>query len=303
MLSILIPTYNYTIYPLVLELHKQCAGLGIAFEIIAMDDASTIAAAENEKINTLEYCYYEILSNNIGRSKIRNLLAGRANYNWLLFLDADVFPKNKDFISNYINHLDNDVKLVNGGLVYPDEKPEKSKLFRWLYGKNREALDYRIRQKNPYLSSLSLNFIIHKSIFEKVSFNETIPNLRHEDTLFSYSLKKENIQIKHINNPVYHYGMDDFEVAIRKENESLHALKHLIDTQLLPPDYVRLSRLLLKIHKIHLLSAVAFFHKITASLFLKNLGGNRPFLFIFDLYRLCYLCQLEKEQKGYISTR
>jgi hypothetical protein len=303
MLSILIPTYNYTIYPLVLELHKQCLGLGIAFELIAMDDASTIAAAENEKINTLDYCHYEVLRTNIGRSKIRNLLAAKANYDWLLFLDADVYPKNKDFISNYINHLDNDVKLVNGGLVYPDEKPEKSKLFRWIYGKNREALDYKIRRKNPYLSSLSLNFIIHKSIFEKVSFNETIPNLRHEDTLFSYSLSKENIRTEHINNPVYHYGMDDFEVAIRKENESLHALKYLIDTQLLPPDYVRLSKLLLKIHRINALSAVAIFHKITASLFLKNLGGNYPSLFIFDLYRLGYLCQLEKEQKGYISTR
>ena len=187
--------------------------------------------------------------------------------------------------------------------MYPDEKPEKSKLFRWVYGKNREALDYKIREKNPYLSSLSLNFIIHKSIFKKVSFNETIPNLRHEDTLFSYSLSKEKITIQHINNPVYHYGMDDFEVAIRKENESLHALKYLIDNQLLSPDYVRISKLLLKIQKTHLLSVFAFFHKITFSLFLKNLASNNPSLFIFDLYRLGYLCQLEKEQKGLISAR
>lgn len=302
MLSILIPTYNYIIYPLVLELHKQCLNSGIVFELIAMDDASVIVSAENEKINTLEYCYYEVLSTNIGRSKIRNLLAGKANYDWLLFLDADVFPKNKNFILNYIDQLNDEAKLVNGGLVYPDEKPEKSKLFRWIYGKNREALDYKTRQKNPYLSSLSLNFIIHKSIFKKVSFNETIPNLRHEDTLFSYCLKKENIKTEHIDNPVYHYGMDDFEVAIRKENESLHALKYLIDNQLLPPDYVRISKLLLKIHKVHVLSAVAFFYKITSSLFLKNLGGNHPSLFIFDLYRLGYFCQLEKEQKGYIST-
>ncbi|QSB26171.1 glycosyltransferase [Flavobacterium sp. CLA17] len=303
MLSILIPTYNYTIYPLVLELHNQCLGLGIIFELIAIDDASTIPSAENDKINTLTYCNYEVLSTNIGRSKIRNLLARKAKYDWLLFLDADVFPKNKNFILNYINHLNDDVKLVNGGLLYPDEKPEKSKLFRWVYGKNREALDYKIREKKPYLSSLSLNFIIHKSIFKKVSFNETIPNLRHEDTLFSYSLRKENIQIEHINNPVYHYGMDDFEVAIRKENESLHALKYLIDNQLLSPDYVRISKLLLKIQKTHLLSVFAFFHKITLSLFLKNLSGNNPSLFIFDLYRLGYLCQLEKEQKGLISAR
>lgn len=302
MLSILIPTYNYNIYALVVELYEQCIALDIVFEIITIDDCSSVLFAQNDAINTLEHCSYEMLNANIGRSKIRNLLGSKANYDWLLFLDADVFPKSKKFISNYLSQISKTKKLVNGGLLYPAEKPRKAQLFRWVYGKNREALDYKIRSKNPYLSSLSLNFLVHKTIFKNNPFNETIPNLRHEDTLFSYHLMTKNIVIEHIDNAVYHYGMDAFEVAIRKENESLYALKYLIDNKLLPPDYVRISKLMVKIKKLNLLSAFAFFHTLTVSAFLKNLASNKPYLFIFDLYRLGYLCQLEKQQKGAISA-
>ena len=295
MISILIPTYNYNVYPLVYEIHKQLQATGVRFEIICIDDASRTFNSENEKINFLQDSRYELLESNIGRSKIRNLLEKKANYDWLLFLDADVFPKNDNFISEYIRHINNEEKIVNGGLLYQENKPERTKLLRWVYGKNREALHYKTRTKKPYLSFLTLNFLIHKSIFEKVSFNETIPNLRHEDTLFSYNLMQKNIEIKHIDNPIYHFGLDDFEIAIRKENESLSALKYLIVNQLLPPDYVRISKLLSKIKKLKLLSAFALFHKITRAVFLKNLASANPSLFIFDLYRLGYLCQLENK--------
>lgn len=295
MLSILIPTYNYNVYNLVLELHKQCMELGITFEIIVIDDGSNTSILENEKINTLQYSRYEMLHSNIGRSKIRNLLAQKGNYQWLLFLDADVFPKNKNFISAYIQCINNEEKTVNGGLLYPEKKPERNKLFRWIYGKEREALPPEKREKNPYLSFLTLNFLINKSVFEKVSFNETIPNLRHEDTLFSYNLMQKNITIEHIGNPVYHYGMDDFEIAIRKENESLTALKYLIDNKLISKDYVRISKLFSKIKKLNLIPILVLFHKLTKYLFLKNLAGKNPSLYIFDLYRLGYMSKLEKK--------
>ncbi len=294
MLSILIPTYNYNVYDLVLELHRQCLELEIIFEIIVIDDGSSTCIVENEEINSLPYSHYEVLNSNIGRSKIRNLLAQKGNYKWLLFLDADVFPKNKNFISTYIQHINKEQKIVNGGLLYPEKKPKKSKLFRWIYGKNREVVPYYKRREKPYLSFLTLNFLIHKSILEKVRFNENIPNLRHEDTLFSYNLMQKNIRIEHIDNPIYHYGMDDFKIAIRKENESLSALKYLIDNKLISTDYVRISKLFSKIKKLNLIPALLIFHKATQHVFLKNLASNNPSLYIFDLYRLGYLAKLEK---------
>ena len=70
MLSILIPTYNYNVYPLVSELHKQCLECEIDFEIIVIDDGSKLFFNENQEINSFKNCRFEILEKNIGRSGI-----------------------------------------------------------------------------------------------------------------------------------------------------------------------------------------------------------------------------------------
>jgi hypothetical protein len=267
----------------------------INFEILVFDDGSKLFTIENQKINSLENCRFEILENNIGRSAIRNLLAKKAKFNSLLFLDADTIPIHNHFIKNYIVQINEDEKVVYGGIKYQKEKPKKSEVLRWKYGISREALSVEKRQENPYLSLLTLNFLTHKSVFDKVSFNETIPNLRHEDTLFSYNLKQQKIKVIHIENPVFHLGLDGFEVAIKKENESVLGLKYLIDHQLLPTDYVRLSAIATKIDKLKLNFAFVLFYKMTRFLFLKNLSSSNPSLFIFDLYRLGNLCKLNSK--------
>ncbi len=295
MLSILIPTYNYNVVPLVLELQKQCLECEINFEILVFDDGSKVFLDENQKINSLENCRFEKLERNIGRSAIRNLLTKKAEFDNLLFLDADTIPILNHFIKKYIAQINEDEKVVYGGIKYQKEKPNKSQILRWKYGHSREALSVEKRQENPYLSFLTLNFLIHKSIFTTVSFNETIPNLRHEDTLFSYNLMEQKIKIMHIENPVFHLGLDDFEAAIKKENESILGLKYLIDHQLLPTDYVRLSSLASKIETLKLHFAFAFFYKISRRFFRINLSSNNPSLFVFDLYRLGNLCNLNSK--------
>ena len=294
MLSILIPTYNYNVLSLASAIHTQIVKAGIPFEIICLDDASNVLFAENEKINELDGAIYDRLEKNIGRSKIRNLLAKKAQYDWLLFLDADVFPKADNFISTYLPYLNDEKKIVNGGLLYQEKMPEQGKLLRWVYGKSREALPYKIREKKPYLSFLTLNFLIHKSIFESVSFNEDVPNLRHEDTLFSYNLMQKKIKIIHIDNPIYHLGIDAFDEMMKKENESLYVLKYIIDSKLISPDYLRISKLFFRLRSLKLLRVTASSHKLMREQLLGNLQGKSPSLFLFDVYRIGYLCSLEK---------
>lgn len=294
MLSILIPTYNYNIFPLVSELRSQCETCGIAFEIIALDDASLLFHPENEQVNTLQNCSYAILEANIGRSAIRNLLAKKATYNQMLFLDADVFPKDKNFIANYVNAIDSTEKVIAGGLLYTAERPETELLLRWVYGSKREVISKELRSEKPYQSFLSSNFIITKSLIAKVPFNESIPDLRREDTLFSFNLMQHKIAIKHIDNPVYHLGLDRFEVALQKENESLDGLKYLLQHNLLSPDYIKISRLYATIKKLGLHSVFYFFHLLARPMLLKNLSGPNPSLYLFDFYRVGYLCKNDK---------
>lgn len=292
MLSILIPTYNCNVFKLVNVLNNQANEAKIEFEILVLDDGSQKFHTENNKINEFQFCSYEILKVNIGRSAIRNLLAKKATFDNLLFLDSDTIPVDSNFISNYLLQINKEEKIVSGGILYSKLKPKESQLLRWKYGNSREALSAEIREKNPYLRLLTLNFMIKKSVFEKVSFNENIPNLRHEDTLFSYDLKNHKIRIEHIENPVYHLGLDEFEIALKKENESLIALKFLIENKLIPADYIGLSKLFYQLKKIQVVFVLRVFYKITKPFLLKNLTSKNPSLFVFDIYRLGYFSSI-----------
>ncbi|OMQ08775.1 glycosyltransferase family 2 protein [[Flexibacter] sp. ATCC 35103] len=293
MLSILIPTYNYNVYNLVELLYNQALEANVTFEIICLDDASDNFLLENQKINQFQNSSYSVLEKNIGRSAIRNLLAKKANYENLLFLDADTLPVHKNFITNYISQINNSEKVIYGGILYQSKKPKKEQLLRWIYGNKREALGTLQRNINPYISFLTLNFLISKSIFSKVKFNESIPNLRHEDTLFSFDLMQNKTEVIHIENPVYHLGIEDSQTFLKKSEEAVIGLKNLVDSHLITSDYVKLSHYFQIIKKYYLRSLVVFGFKIFKPFFLKQLLSKKPSLFVFDIYRLGYYCTLK----------
>ena len=297
MLSILIPTFNYDITALVVEIHKQSKSCNIVFEILVFDDASTDLEVRknNASINALENTSYTILKSNIGRSAIRNKLAKSAQYSWLLFLDADVMPVNNHFVSNYINSLSYSRPIIYGGITYQEERPNQTQLLRWVYGKKREALNSEIRKKDIYVSFLTLNFMIQKDTLEKASFNENIPNLRYEDTLFSYDLKRKKIPITHIENPVCHLGLESSEIFLRKSIESLDALNLFLNQKLIDHKYMKISRVKNILQKFKLDLLLSTIYPSLKTRFEKNLLSNTPSLFVFDLYRLSYLCYISRK--------
>jgi glycosyltransferase involved in cell wall biosynthesis len=290
MLSILIPTYNYDVCALVRDLQRQCAMAAISYEIVVLDDGSTSYRAENRAVNEWPGCRYEELGRNIGRSAVRNLLARRATFNWVLFLDADVLPANDRFVARYLASIPNEDRVIGGGLLYAEDQPEKNKMLRWVYGRKRESVSTGKRAEKPYQSLLASNFLTTKSVMARVPFNEDIPDLRREDTLFSFDLMRHQIPVSHIDNPVYHMGLDDFETALLKENESLDGLKYLLEKRLLPEDYIKISRLYATIGKFGLKPLCRWFYTMVRPLIVKNLQGGKPSLALFDLYRIGYLC-------------
>jgi len=218
MLSILIPVYNYNVYPLVSELHKQCLECEIDFEIIVIDDGSKLFFNENQEINSFENCRFEILEKNIGRSGIRNLLAKKAKFANLLFLDADTFPKRKNFIQKYISQINEAEKVVFGGIEYQKEKPANNQLLRWFYGNARESLSVEKRNTNPNGNALTSNILIQKKVFNSNKFDESITKYGYEDLVFLSDLKKKGILVKHIDNPTYHLGLGTSRQFLDKTN-------------------------------------------------------------------------------------
>lgn len=260
-----------------------------------MDDCSSTPIEENKSVGSLSNTSYLSLSKNIGRSAIRNKLAHMAKYNWMLFIDADVSLKGNSFISNYVNSISTTDGVLYGGIEYQEQAPESNRVLRWKYGNKREALKVEDREKDSYLRFLTLNFLIHKSVFELVSFNENIPNMRHEDTLFALELEKQQIPLRHITNPVIHLGIETNEEFLKKSLESVKALSLFMKDDLISTENTRITRVYSKVSGWKLRPLLAWIYSTFNGQFEWHLISARPNLLIFDLYRLCYLCYLENQ--------
>ncbi len=281
MVSILIPTYDYYIVPLVEEIHSQCIELNFKFEILAYDDGSKSKLnSKNKNINTLKYCFFKELPENIGRSGIRNLLGQEAEYEHLLFVDAGTFPKNRNFIKKYITNLGNNI--VTGGMVCLEKPPQKPYKLRWLYTKNRE-----------YKALCSSNFLIKKKVFKANPFDESIKTYGYEDVIFFESLKQKNLLLNQINNPVVHNAGDDANTFIKKVESALSNLVNLIEEEKIKSSEVTLIKYFSIVTKLKLQKIVIYFFKINRGILLKNFNSNYPSLLLFDFYRLGYFCLLK----------
>jgi glycosyltransferase involved in cell wall biosynthesis len=297
MLSILIPVFNFDVANLVHSLHRQCVLANVEFEIILADDASLEYFREkNKKLNSLTGVHYYEESINLGRSKIRNKLANLSRYPYLLFMDCDSQVASNDYISVYLKHCTEDV-VICGGRIYEAEKPaDYTLLLRWKHGRLREVFSAEWRNKYPNRSFMTNNFLISKILFDKILFHEGINGYGHEDTLFGFDLKKMNIKILHIDNPLVHIGLEESSFFLEKTKEGIKNLKYISGIN---------NHESILIEDIKLLYYFRFFERLRLKKFLcflfnnqkksleKNLNGRNPNMFFFDLYKLGYMCSIE----------
>ena len=297
MLSILIPTYNYNITRLVADLHQQAMDASIDFEIIVMEDGSKLYVENNAKVNDFEFCSHVILTENIGRSVIRNRLADKAKYEHLLFMDCDADVFSSHFIYKYIPFCKEECVVIGGTAYDPDVNDPKFSL-RLKYGREREAkvLENYIKNKNRIgetLNFATFNFLISKSIFNKVRFDENIRGYGHEDTLFGHQLHDLGCEFLHIDNPLIHKGLDDNETFIRKTEEATRNLYLLYKTGRYPflKDESKLLNAFVRIEKLKFARLFAFKFSIIKAILRKQLYSSSPSLLLYDLYKILFLCK------------
>ena len=291
MISILIPCFDYNAYPLVSVLEKQALMLKIDFEIICIDDGSFSSKNDlNQKINLLTNSKFIELKKNIGRINNRLLLAEKSQYEWLIFIDVDTLPNEDNFLKNYIDQL-NKGTLIIGGCTY--KKPDNENFsLRYKFGKFREEISSDIRNKNPYKYISSCNFMCKRDVL--IDILASINTISYgNDYVFGSLIKKKEIDIKHIDNPVLIDNIDENQIFIKKTH---HALDNLISSY---------NNKIIKNHSISILKAYIIldsllmkniFVKITdlfKNLLNRNLHSKDPNLFLFDLYRLNYLCKIK----------
>jgi hypothetical protein len=292
MLSILIPTYNYNVVPLVLEIKRQADDLGIDYEILVQDDVSNRFIQENSKINSFSNCNISINTQNLGRGKNINLLCSKSKYEYVLIMEADALPESEFYLKTYINLLSKSTSVIFGGVKYPTVIPPKEKKLRWKYGINRESksLDYRL--KNNYDFVFTWNLLLKKDILSRNPFPEFINEYGYEDLIFIKNLRLNSIPISHIENPLIHHN-DDYSLDfIKKSEKAIQTLHILLNTKKIDYKDTRLSSTYLNLKNLYLIGFAKVLYLITKKYILNNLASENPNLYLFDIYKLGCFCTI-----------
>ena len=285
-LSVLIPTYNCDCRQLVRQLQLQLPPDG---ELIVGDDCSTDSdlRQQNSETESLPGCRIFWAKHNMGRAAIRNALASEAKGEWLLFIDADAEVRSSSFIADYLSAVtspEGSVDVVCGGTGNLSECPSPSVRLRYNYevqAEKRLTLPYR--RRFPYNQFTTFNFLIRRTTFLSICFDENCREYGYEDVIFGQELKKRGIPIRHIDNKLTHLGLEDAATYLAKIETALQSLAHMSPEQ---QAQTRVSALALRLERLHLLWLVRFLFRISKPLVRANLTGQHPSQNLFAFYKL-----------------
>jgi len=283
MLSILIPTFNEDITPLVERLWHEIERIKTPIEIIIGDDHSTREASLNT-FHNLDSVVFFRNTENLGRTATRDLLARKARYNTLLFLDADVLPAQSDFIKKYLSAIGKS-QVVFGGVQYTKQKPEQAMLLRWVYGKEREAKLAQERQYNPYYI-ISQNLMIDKDVFLAVN----APEIKRYgwDNVFSFQLYQQGITVHHIDNAVIHLGLEPWDSYLSKVQQAMSTLVWAEKNDMISEDFTSIQKFYNSLKTFGLAGLLRISLTLWLPLMRTQLASKFPSVRVLDLYKFYY---------------
>ena len=286
MLSVLIPTYNCNVSKLVSAVHSQLINSNVSFEIIVLEDGSTHNLNSNNSLSNTTIIKNK---NNIGRVKARQALSSKAKYNWLLFLDADVLPKTEQFIANYCNAIKLDFDALFGGFAYHKTKPEDAFVLRWKYGSKKEEVPAATRNLTPYKVIISANYLIKKEVFNFINLKIKDNKSYGFDNYFAALLQDNNVKVLHIDNEVYHLGIEENNLSLKKQEQAALTLLHFYKTENINNHSNDLLLLFSKLNRYKLVWLFSLFFNIFKSSMKKNLLSNAPSIIVLQIYKISYI--------------
>lgn len=295
--SILIPVFNYDVRALIENLLFQLKGIDCSYEIVLSDDNSNsyFRNTNNEYIKNLNNDRVKLIqqSSNIGNGVNRNCLIKNASYEWLLFLDADVFPVFSTFISVYIAEMRSTLKeIISGNIVY-ELHSESKHLLRWKYGVKKEQISFKERKKRSIISLRGANFAIKKDLAVKNNFLHLIEDYGFVDTRFFLQFKQYQVSV--VENPVYHLGIESNEVYFEKMKKSIRNALFMFHEN--NEVVVASISIISNYKKVRLLKNIlGLLYEISNKKLKKNIVSSAPSIFVFQMYKLLYIAYLDSSK-------
>ena len=294
-ISILIPVNDYDIIALVHSMKEGMVNVPEFFEILIGDDGSSEEYRKKYQAIACDSVRLVTSERNIGRASIRNRLIIEACGDFLLFIDADTMLTGtaETYLRKWLEYI-NSGRVISGGTLYRNSLPgDPDKILRWRYGREKEQMKTSERNKRPHANFSTFNVMIERSVFTKLRFYEELKQYGHEDTLFSYQLKKAGINVLHIDNGLIHEGLETNREFLTKTKNSIENLSKLYDIVTDKRTFSSVARLLI----IYRYMNFSHLTRVFAGLFIRyrermerRLDSSNISLTLFEFYKLSMFC-------------
>jgi len=218
-LSVLIPTYRDDPSALLKALDER----GAEAEIVLLDDGGGDAALTKRMAARIEKLKLParlvVLSPNEGRAKGRNRLARHARGRHLLFLDSDMLPDPKDFLTRWATVAADDAAVAFGGFTL-DQTPRRPEheLHRAMALKS-DCTPAPERAKEPEKHVFTSNLLVRRDVFDAIGFDEGFAGWGWEDVEWAMRVV-QRYPILHIDNSATHLGLDTAPALAAKYEQS-----------------------------------------------------------------------------------
>lgn len=289
-ISVCIPVYRYPVQNLIDWISRNPPSLD--FEVLVFIDGPNKEYIQNRN---LPLTLLGGTGERLGVAQVRKALVEAAEFDFILFLDADVIPLNGAYFS-ILEHYKNQTKVVVGGYAYFKIDFERGRRLRYYYGRAREQAHASIRNESPFNKIFLGNFLIKKDLMLEILADWPTVLYGHEDTLLGFRLEKLGIKPTHIENPVRHIPSDSneaFLVKTRLATSNLFALQERF------PELkaTKLAAFAQKLPAKYLIKSVLGLIEGSLSKHLKE--ADRPLISTLDLLKLYWYLELEE---SYSST-
>jgi glycosyltransferase involved in cell wall biosynthesis len=193
-------------------------------ELVLLDDGSGSAellAGVITEANRLQFPVRVIVwGANLGRSAARNRLIAEAQGEYMLFLDADMLPDAPDFLDRWLALIAREHPPAAFGGLSLRQAPRiaETALHRFLFGRS-DCRSAAARSRDAAQYTAASNLLVRRDVLAATPFDDAFSGWGWEDV--DWALRAARLDdIRHIDNPATHAGLDTPETLMRKYREA-----------------------------------------------------------------------------------
>ena len=221
LLSIIVPFYHDDPVPLITALSQQAQP---QVEHVLYDDGTSdgkLSQRVTKAITTAKLpAKLLTAAQNNGRSIARNRLRDAANGKYLLFLDADMLPKQATFLDTYLQQIQSDnPDIIFGGFSVSNNATDKAFDLHRALSAGSDCLSAQQRNILPAKHVCSSNLLVRKDILLSCPFDSGFIGWGWEDVEWA-ARAAEKFTITHVDNQALHIGLESTETLIRRFRDS-----------------------------------------------------------------------------------